>query len=62
MFGNEIFFSHQKSKVAINSNMKCILETTLKLLFPMICLKCSYVKACVVTIVEKALLKHVEVG
>lgn len=28
----------------------------------MLCLKCSYVNAFVVTMVEKSLLKHVKVG
>lgn len=42
--------------------MKCIIGITLKLLFPVLSLKCSYVNACVVIMVEKALLKHVKVG
>lgn len=48
--------------MAIDSNMKRIIGITLKLLFPILCLKCSYVNACVVTMVEKAFSKHVKVG
>lgn len=42
--------------------MKCIIRINLKLLFPILCLKCGYVNAFVVTMEEEALLKHVRVG
>lgn len=42
--------------------MKCITGINLELLFPILCLRCGYVSACVVTIAEKAHLKHVKVG
>lgn len=48
--------------MAVDLNMKSIIGVPLKLLFSILCLKCNYVNACVVTTVEKTLMKPVKKG
>lgn len=52
--------------MAIDSNMKSIIGLPFKLLLSILCLKCNYINACVVTMsltmVEKTLMKPVKKG